>query len=267
MTDPAPSNDALPQDPASQDPVVLDPHAQDPAVPDPAPAADKKVDDVGDPAADHPRFKEVWGKMKGFERQLLEKDDDIVALREHNKQLASSISTIEENTADANRPDPVEDPEGFAKWTYDKVERNIKRQNANTNDSTNKVIPAADRGTASMDMLIAVQEGIHDDYNEVLGEIKDDIVSDSVLRNEIYGSANPPAAAYKYGKEKRTRAAAVSKANKDKGYVEGGGPATPVDNDATATPAQEMMAKRLGIPIANYMKQAQHINKVRGEAS
>jgi len=211
------------------------------------------------PPPDHPRFTEIYGKMKDFERKTQEQDDTINALREHNKSLAESIDTVTDQFSQASRPDPAENPEEFAKWMEDKVTRDIKREMSTNQTPTPTQTPSAQPSQVdyNRDVQIAIMEAVHDDYNDVIDQVKGDIENDAVLRNQIYSSPNPPKTAYEYGIRKRNAQATTN----SQGYVEGGsvGGAPPNPNGG-ATQAQIDMANKLGISPEAYMKQATYIN-------
>lgn len=50
--------------------------------------------------ADHPRFKEIYGKMKEFERLLAEKDEIIKGALSHNEKLVNRIDTLANKAID-----------------------------------------------------------------------------------------------------------------------------------------------------------------------
>lgn len=227
------------------------------------------------PPPDHPRFKEIYWKMKEFERQLAEKEQAIKMMQEHNRMLQESLSKVEEQFDEQNRPDPVEDPNGFAKWMYEKAMRDLKKQQVmnTTFDPTSQPDPNSGIGptmpmtqTPDMQRLLIqeeVQRNLHADYDEVIAEVNEDMTRDPVLRNQIWSSPNPAAEAYKYGVEKRKRMSSQRQAQLNQGYVEGSTP--PADNDQLdkPTPEQERIARALGIPIKDYMEQLRYIQKQR----
>lgn len=216
------------------------------------------------PPADHPRFREIYAKMKGLERDLGSKNKDIESLKEHNKALRESMDTIEDHFDEANRPDPVDNPVEFADWVQKKTERDIKRNLESNRENKIDTSPATGVSISEdIKTQIIVQESLHDDYGEVVSSVQEEIDNDSALRHEIWSSPNPPAAAYAYGVKRKN---SLLKGREDKlsrGYAEGGSAPPPADNGNKPTAEQERMANLLGVPIKNYMKQVEQINKKR----
>jgi hypothetical protein len=161
--------------------------------------APKDKDDKGfDPGPDHPRFKEVYWKMKKYEREGEESKKDIEAMRAHNAQMQSKLEEIERraNTKpDEPEPDIVADPDGYRAWArlkQQKLEKDyLERRNQ-------------DRIAA----FIEIETGLHEDYAQAAAIAERDIALDPALSKKIWGSSNPAREAYKYGRKKMDEAAA-----------------------------------------------------------
>lgn len=206
------------------------------------------ADAIPEPPPDHPRFKEIYGKMKEYERGIAEKDKDILAIKEHNKALQEALDKIEDRDIETARPDPVEKPEEFVKWIEAKVKRDYEKE-----QRAKAATPVTNDPKLNMQIIAA--STIYADYNDMVKEVQSDIDNDPILRNQIWGSPNPPIAAYKYGLEKRARNGGEDNARKKQGYVEGGSPHEGDRDRGGLTPDQEKMAARLGIPKDKYKKQ------------
>ena len=103
------------------DPTNLEPEAPEtPEVETPEPV-------VHEPPPDHPRFNEIYGKMKEFERQLDEKDQTLSAVIDHNKSLQESMDGLYDKVSVSERPDQIIDPEGYDKWIIEQFERKQKK--------------------------------------------------------------------------------------------------------------------------------------------
>jgi hypothetical protein len=141
---------------------------------------------------ENPRFKEVYGKMKTYEAALSEREKDIEVIRAHNARLAARLDEIEKNKADRKAdppPDPTVDPEGYKKWH----EYELARKDKEYRDSL-----AAQR----VQTMIEIEQGLHEDYAQVITAVEREMERDPKLKKEIWESPNPARAAYKYGRKK-----------------------------------------------------------------
>jgi len=222
---------------------------------------------IDDP--EHPRFKDIYAKMKNFERGLSEKDEAIISLKQHNETLQSAIDAISSKSLDEARPDPVSDPEAFAKWSVDVAKREIsKGAKGNGADKVDKSkdIPKPIEGDIRLSAQIAAMDAVYEDYNEMIEGVKDDIEKDDVLRNRIWSSPNPPREAYKYAVTKKGQKFGERLSLLNKGTVEGGGGPSPLDDKVGGlSQAQLAMAKKMGVDPKKYKIQLDYINKQRGE--
>lgn len=216
-----------------------------------------------EPPKDHPRFKEIYGKMKEFERQLAEKDETISSIAAHNQQLAESVGKVEDKVMQTERPDPYEDPDAYDAWMEARVLKKVKPEpekqpNVPPLQNTQGVDPMVRNA-----YLADIQAGIHDDYHDIVNQVMPDIQADPVLRNQIMNSDNPPKEAYKYGQKKLKKAKATKDDTEDQGYVEGGtNPPTP-SKKRKLNDQQKRTASALGISEADYLSQLDHIEKSR----
>ncbi|MHC4891583.1 MAG: hypothetical protein ACYTEO_19185, partial [Planctomycetota bacterium] len=95
---------------------------------------------------------------------------------------------------------------------------------------------------------IPIQEAalaaVHDDYYQVIAEVRRDLEVDPALRNTIWGTANPYKEAYNYGIKKRKLAENLRQGNLSQAYAESG--AAPVQQDAnTLTPIEKDIVKKM----------------------
>src|SRR3990167_5699621 len=180
------------------------------AAADAAASKDNGKEDKGDPAdkltPEHPRFQEIYGKLKTTERKyeaiekaLQDKETDINLLRQHNQQLAESISTVHKRVDQATAkviPNPLEDPEGYAKHIEDKLAS--ERKNFEMELTTKRHYDQ-----------VSDQRDLHEDYESVVKPVMQEMERDSELKKRVWGSVNPAREAYKYGKMKMTQASKV----------------------------------------------------------
>lgn len=81
-----------------------------------------------EPPPDHPRFKEIYRKMKDYERGLAERDEVIKGAQEHNKALADKLEALAGKAMDsmdamAKQPRPV--PKAVPKAEIDDLDEQI----------------------------------------------------------------------------------------------------------------------------------------------
>lgn len=144
-----------------------------------------------EPPPQHERFKEVYGKMKDYERQLQESQRDIDALREHNKGLAAKMEEIDRKNKYSElgpEPDPGTDPEGYKKW------RDLK-------DALEETKRAESERQERLDRQIEIQKDLHEDYIEKAQLAEKLMARDPKIRSEITKSDNPPRTAYRIAQE------------------------------------------------------------------
>ncbi len=157
----------------------------------PAPKANAKDEDH-EPPADHPRFNQVYGKMKAYERRLEERDKDFEIIREHNRAMEEEILRLKTNKADKPddpEPDPDIDPAAYRKWMKLQTEKNKEE------DRKQREI---DKHTIQVDM----QKELHEDYIDMVKLAERDMAKDKELQKKIWNSDNPAREAYRYGKSK-----------------------------------------------------------------
>jgi hypothetical protein len=243
-------------------------------VPQPALSPEPKANE---PAPDSPRWNEIYGKLKQSERDLQAGKETILALQQHNKQLAESISNIEEKvTKSAPRPDPQDDPDKYDEWVMDQVM--AKMNKAQTQAQAPAQVPGQPVQPVNPNQMplpgnqqqqqppintqLAAQEAamsaLHEDYYDIIPEVMKDCAGNYLLRDEIFQNPNPARAAYTYGKKKRGEKAQTL----DQGTVEPSAPAP--SSSTTLTPEQERVRQGLGVSKESYIKQVEMIEKMKG---
>lgn len=214
-----------------------------------------------EPPGDHPRFKEVYGKMKTFERSLVDKDTQITALQQHNATLAKSIEDIDSRVSETLRPDPADDPEGYEKWLTDKIMKSVGTVTPVAPVSV--ATPNTPSGGSASNQKLVIQEhamaALHEDFYEVLEKVGTAMKSNEFLREEIMTHPNPPKKLYEY----HQRLLRQKEGNDDRGRVEAGGydGAALSRNGNKLTSEQKSMAANLGLSDAVYKKQLDFMNK------
>ncbi len=220
----------------------------------------KEKEEEHEPPAEHPRFKEVYGKMKHFERVLSEKDKDIEALREHTFKLDEELRKAVKGRDDVSIPEPdvVTDPEGHKKWR----EFTDARRDKDYQDKLNQ---------QKMAMLIEVESGIHDDYEECVKMADREMKINKKTNDEIWSSKNPARAAYKLGRKLMDDIKKSEKDEQDRsdrvkaGEVEGGGnPPPPKKDEPTVSDEERRVIRNLfpGMPYKEAEKKYLEHRKV-----
>ena len=235
------------------DPANLEPEVEAPPEAPPEP--------VHEPPVDSPRWNEVYGKMKDFERQLEEKDELTSAAIKHNESLQARVDEMDARLSVGDMPDQITDPEGHARWVIDQAKREMALENKPT--VAPPVTPKEKPKNKIQDQTEMLRS-VHKDFNQVASLANELIGKDPLLKNEILFSDNPPRALYEYGlkakaAQEQSRANGIAQAS-----VEGGGRPPTDTGTFKLTPQQEHARKALGVSEKDYIKQLQIINKKRG---
>ena len=189
------------------------------------------------------------------------------ALQEHNKKLESRLDAVEGSVSETARPDPVNDPEAYETWLSDRLERKFERERREKElDTVTQQInqPVQQPQTPGVDPIraqqIAAMEAEHgtDEYNAMMMYIQTDVNKDSILRNDILTSPNPPQAAYEYALKKRDQKVKIKAEREKRSFAEDGSPA-PAETKMELTDGEKKAAEAMGIPLDNYLKQKQYI--------
>ena len=206
------------------------------------------------PSEEHPRFKEIYGKMKTFERGMEDKDKQINDLKTHNMSLDKALNNIDLKVSETTRPDPADNPEEYEKWLMDKVMKSLITE-TKTPLSTMEV---SKEKTPVVDQRILMQEyamaAMHDDYYDVLKIVGDEMKTNEFLREEIITHTNPPKKMYEY----HTRLMQQKEKNVDSSRMESGGYDTKSNK---LSEDQKSMAANLGLSEQSYKKQLDFMNK------
>lgn len=153
------------------------------------------------PDPEHPRYKEVYWRMKKAEREAEERGKDLEAVRAHQAKLDAALADLDKRTQakdDIPEPDIITDPEGYKAWIKlkdAKKERDFEQKRA------------ADR----LKLLIDIEEGLHDDYSKVVALAERDMERDPALKKKVWDSTNPAREAYKLGRKLMDEIAAKDK--------------------------------------------------------
>lgn len=148
------------------------------------------------PPVDSPRWAEVYGRWKDTERKLQEREQDFDAIREHNRALEDRLNRVEASKADKTmepEPDPEVDPAGYKKW--------VDHERAKDKQTFDR-----QREIDRHETQVEIQKGLHPDYLAMIKIAERDMAKDKDLKTKIWGSENPPKAAYEHGIKKATEA-------------------------------------------------------------
>lgn len=147
------------------------------------------------PPVDSPRWTEVYGRWKDTERKLQERDQDVDALRDHNRALEERLNRVEISKADKTmepEPDPEVDPAGYKKW--------VDHQRAKDKQAFDR-----QREIDRHETQVEIQKELHPDYLEMIKVAERDMAKDKDLRAKIWGSGNPAKAAYEHAVKKTAK--------------------------------------------------------------
>lgn len=235
--------------------------AVEPVTPEPAQPG------THEPPEDSKRWKDIYWKMNENQRLLDEEKTRTESLKEHNQKLEQRIDAVEGAVSETARPDPVNDPEAYEQWLSNKLERKYeqKERERELNQVTQQINqPAQQPRTPGVDPIrsqqIAAMEAEHgaDEYNSMMMYIQSDMNTDSILRNDILHSNNPPQAAYDYALKKRDQKVKTKAEREKRSFAEDSSPA-PAETKMELTDGEKKAAAAMGIPLENYLKQKQYI--------
>lgn len=189
------------------------------------PADGKKEEFNPDP--NHPRYKEVYWRMKKTERELEERAKDIEALRAHNERMAQAVEELKTvKKADDPEPDAAADPEAYKAWS----KLQLAKKDKEYQERLDKQRVAT---------LIEIESGLHDDYDKAVKVAEREMSRDPALQKKVWGAANPARAAYQLGRKVMDEAAQKDKEEQERQETLDAG-AVHKDSPAPAkTPAQE----------------------------
>jgi len=203
---------------------------------------------------EHPRYKQIYGQMKNLERKTQQQEADLTLMSQHNKRLAEQMESIDarlDSKEVAEAPNPVEDPEGYAKFHEERRQKD-------------KI--AADRKIADLQFNLQqeAQRDAHEDYDEVVNLVNAAMSKDPDLDKKIMKSSNPPKEAYKIGKTmlKEIEEKAHAEAQ---GHVEiGSDPPVKTKESPKLTADEIRIADLMGVSHEKYRKQRDYINSRKG---
>lgn len=212
---------------------------------EPVKDADKGKDPADNLTPDHPRFQEVYRKMKDNERKAQELELTINDIRQHNKILEEKL-TKPKNDEDGEIPNPTDDPAGYAKW--------VKEQTLATYGETE-----VDRQKKRTAEQVAEMRLDYDDYDDIVASFNEEFqkTPDEVVYKRIMGSVNPAKALYREAKKK------VNEKVKQREAAENLAPLSSSDSELSPKPknkivlsdAQKRVVHGLGITEEQYIKQ------------
>lgn len=221
------------------------------------PETDDEGEKKHEPPPDHPRFTEIYGKMKEFQRQLEERkakeaeDAEVMnALIEHNRQMGEIVDNIQGRVMQTERPDPLIDPEGYDAWIEQRL---MSRLNPNKAKLPERKEPAApQKQSAERQREIQLLENDYaknnPEYTEAKQVMEPILKSDPYLLRTVLSAPNPARELHKQYKQHKNRLDTERKNKLDQAHVEGGGHETGLESNANKlTAVEKKVAQRLGI--------------------
>jgi hypothetical protein len=212
-----------------------------------------------EPAEGSPRWNEVYGKWKDSERQIEAMQADMEAIKEHNKALSEAMVSVEDKSAEINKPDMIEEPEKYEEWLTDKITRKLRGVQRNTPaEATNPVNPQANARLQAQEQAMWAD---HADYYDVASKVMQEMKVNPALNMRIRGADNPARELYNYHQEKQGIKKEQTKENLSKSYVETDNSPPPPAPQGKLTDQQRRVANALGISEDNYKKQLEYLEK------
>lgn len=175
-------------------------------------------------------------------------------LYEHNTKLSEALDSIQSKAHQNERPDPLEDPDGYASWVKEDVRRDMEKQ----------VQPPPQQQSQQAHPLQVMEQtvaAIHEDYWQAFGDVNPELQTNPELQREIMGSQNPPLALYNYWKGKKTHAAQQRDGALNQGFVEGSTTPPAKTTKRVLTNSEKRTAENLGITPDAYLKQVIFMEK------
>jgi len=229
--------------------------------------AQKEPEKKHEPEVESPRWKEVYGKMKSYERELEdskktseESQKVLEELRAHNAKLSESMGVVEDQLETTTKPDREEDPEAYETWLVQKtIRQTIKAQQQQSQPEPEHLpqqqVPGLSNDQIQV-MQAEIQRGIHSDYDAALADMQPQMDRDRELFDSIMRSANPAQMMYsEWSKQKDQR-----EQNNEQGSLESStyGKAEQ-GGKIQLSKEQERAADKLGIPRKDYLKQLEQL--------
>lgn len=179
------------------------------------------------------RIDEIYGKWKGEERERqrlaskieelvskdVERDKALETMQAHNKALAETLMGVEDKFDNISKPDREVDPDGYEEWLTKKIKRDLEKGQKKNAQAPDIQQPQFQPGKT--DIREVKFMGEHDDYLEVIADVKAEMQKNPNLVTQIYSTTHPYEAAYEYGLAKRRAAASKQDAINQQGFVEG----------------------------------------------
>jgi hypothetical protein len=237
-----------------------------PDMPEPAAAPAKPGN--GKDTSEHPKFQERLDEMRAkqgkAERELAAeraaREKDSLALQElikQNKEYDEIIDKLDQKVSLSSMPNREENPEEYDRWRDEqmlgRMEKMIKANQPATIPIAPTALPMQAQNTV-IDPREAVQQGIHDDYLEIIKEVNTDIASDPALEKHLFSQPDPYKSAYEYGMRRRELRVQDRNNALNQAHAEGGS-SPPNDNKGDKlTPAELAFMEKLNSGLESNMQ-------------
>ncbi len=223
----------------------------------------KKEGERPTPEPGSPRWEQIYGRMKQGERDVetltgtvAELKENSRLMQEHNTYMADAMEKMLDRTAKTDRPNPEEDPEGFARWATDEATRKLKAEQRRESPPA----PVVENADVELKKQVDTARDMWDDYDAQIGNINAVMEKDPALKAKVWNSKNPPAAAYTEALKLKVNAGRV-----DQGFVEGGGPGgEPSEDKVVLSAEQKKLCRAFGITEEKYIAQQEQITRMKG---
>lgn len=234
-----------------------------------------------EPSVDSPRWNELYWQKKEGERTIgelnkkledlvakdVERDNAMLIAQNHQKSLQEALERMEgtiSDTADRiddmSEPDRDTDPKAHNEWIANKIRRDLEKKDKKRSTAfqhqpfqfqpqqlQQQQVPP---GVEMQEIEYAAK---HEDYYQVIGEVKAEMAQNPQLMEEFKRTSNPYEAAHRYGVARRKALADKRKALEDQAFVEENNQKK--DNKPTLTDAEKYAAKMLNISEEKYLQQ------------
>lgn len=216
------------------------------------------------------RINDIYGQMKGYERQLeatRKQNEDLQAtikdMADHNKKLAESIGRVEDQFAESSKPNREDDPEAYDNWLIQKTIRETQKAMMPQAQEADPQAQAQPGQMTPLQIQALTMSSIYPDYHQAEAEVAEIMKNDDALRVKIMSSENPPQAAYNFWKQMKQSDKTSQDQIAGQSYVESGTMETNPPAAPKLTETQKRLAAALGVSEEKYLAQQKHINSRR----
>jgi len=214
---------------------------------------EEEATDEEGPSPDHPRFKQVYGKLKQRERELDTLKSDVELMKQHNSQLSEQMRSQEAAIQAAQQPDEPDietDPQEWRTWKMNADQQRMDELKGDMNRQ-------------QLAWQVDIMRSTHEDYDEKVKTIASKLDTDESLRQEVWNATNPPLAAYKMATKDEAKDLADEENADQMAMTEGGRAKTPKAKGKISDDERRMM-RVFNMDEDEWREQRSILNEQRG---